>query len=73
MKRLKDQSSSRSVTDVGPGDYVQIGSRWKKISSNSASGASHTPRSWTVTTEDGGGYGMFGINRYAKAEDLEDR
>lgn len=71
MKRLKSDAPSRSVNDVGRGDYVKIGSRWEKISDNSAAGASHTPRDWTVRTEDGGSYGMYGINRYAKAEDLE--
>jgi hypothetical protein len=70
-KRLKSNAPSRSVTDVGRGDYVKIGSQWQKIESNSASGAEHTPRSWTVRTEGGGEHGMFGINRYAKAEDLE--
>ncbi len=70
-KRLKSNAPSRDVTQVGPGDYVKIGSTWQKISSNSAHGAEHTPRSWTVRTTDGGEHGMFGINRYAKAEDLE--
>jgi len=70
-KRLKSNAPSRSVTDVGAGDYVKIGSSWQKIASNAAHGAAYTPRSWTVRTEGGGEYGMFGINRYAKAEDLE--
>lgn len=70
-KRLKSDAPSRNVTQIGPGDYVKIGSSWRRVSSNSAQGAEHTPRSWSVTTEDGGSHGMFGINRYAKAEDLE--
>jgi len=70
-KNLKSNAPSRSVQDVGPGDYVKIGSRWEKVVSNTATGAEHTPRSWTVRTEGGGEHGMFGINRYAKAEDLE--
>lgn len=70
-KRLKNNASSRSVTDIGPGDYVQIGSRWEKVASNTAQGAEHTPRSWSVRTENGDEHGMFSINRYAKAEDLE--
>ena len=70
-KHLKSNAPSRSVTDVGPGDYVKIGSHWEKVTSNSAHGADHTPRSWTVRTEGGGEHGMYGINRYAKAEDLE--
>lgn len=75
FKRLDRDTSapSRSVTDVGPGDYVKIGSHWERIRSNSAHGAEQTPRSWTVTTEGGGSYGMYGINRYAKAEDMRER
>jgi len=70
-KRLKSNAPSRSVTAVGAGDYIKIGSHWEKIASNSATGAERTPRSWSVRTESGGEHGMFGINRYAKAEDLE--
>lgn len=68
---LKTDAPSRSVTDVGPGDFVKIGSQWKQIESNTAAGAQHTPRHWTVTTTDGSSHGMFGVNRYAKKEDLE--
>jgi hypothetical protein len=68
---LKDDAPSRSVTDVGQGDYVKIGGSWERIASNSAAGASHTPRDWTVTTEDGAEYGMMNIQLYAKADDLE--
>ncbi len=67
---LKSGAPSRNVTEVGPGDYVKIGSRFEKITSNSAHGAEHTPRSWTVRTENGT-YDMMSINRYAKAEDIE--
>ena len=70
-KHLKSSAPSRSVTDIGPGDYVKIGSHWEKVASNTAQGAEHTPRSWTVKTESGSEHGMFGINRYAKVEDLE--
>lgn len=61
---------SRSVTEVGPGDFVKVGSQWERIVSNSAHGAQRTPREWTVTTERGS-YGMYSINRYAKAEDMK--
>lgn len=71
MSRLKSDAPSRGVTEVGPGDFVKIGSQWKPIESNSAHGAERTPRDWTVRTSDGGAYGMFGVNLYAKAEDLE--
>lgn len=70
-KKLKSDVPSRGVTDVGNGDYVKISGRWKKISSNSAAGADRLPRHWEVQTEDGARYGMFNIQRYAKAEDLE--
>ncbi len=71
MAHLKSDAPSRSAMDVGPGDYVKIGSQWKRISANTAAGAERTPRNWTVTTEDGGSYDMWSINRYAKREDLE--
>jgi hypothetical protein len=71
MKTLKRDAPSRGATDVGAGDYVKIGSQWRKITSNSATGADRTPRDWTVTTENGGSHGPMGINRYAKAEDIE--
>lgn len=69
--RLKDGVPTRSVTDVGPGDFIKVGSQWKEIQSNSAHGSEHTPKHWDVRTTDGGTHGMFGINRYAKASDLE--
>jgi hypothetical protein len=71
MSNLKQDAPSRSVTDVGAGDYVKIGSSWKRISSNSAEGAARVPKSWSVTTEDGETYSMWDVNRYAKREDLE--
>jgi hypothetical protein len=58
-------------TDIGPGDYVKIGSRWAKVAGNTAFGSPTTPRNWTVRTEDGAAYGMWQINAYAKAQDLE--
>lgn len=69
--RRKNSSPNRSVTDVGPGDYVKIGSCWRRITHNSAHGQERTPKNWSVTTEGGASHGMFGINRYAKAEDME--
>lgn len=65
------EKGSRDVTEVGRGDYVKIGQHWKKIEANTASGQVRTPKSWTVRTTDGAEYGMFQINRYAKAEDIE--
>lgn len=71
VKRLKSKVPARSVTDVGAGDYVKVNGRWEPIASNTAKGAARTPRSWTVRTTGGASYGMFEIDRYAKAEDLE--
>ena len=68
---IKDKAPSRDVTDIGPGDYVKIGSRFEKVTSNSAHGAEQLPRNWTIRTEGGGTYGMYDIARYAKAEDVE--
>lgn len=71
MANLKSDAPSRSVTDVGRGDYVKIGGQWKEIASNSAAGSERLPRDWTVTTTDGCSYGMFSINRYARKGDLD--
>ena len=70
--KLKSDAPSRSARDVGPGDFVKVGTSWKKIESNTASGQERTPRSWSVKTEDGASYDMFSIRRYAKADDLTD-
>jgi len=71
MKRQRPRAPTRSCTDVGSGDYVKIGSQWKKIVSNTAEGHTHPPREgWTVTTEDGRSWSMYDVLLYAKAEDL---
>lgn len=70
--QLKSSAPSRSVTDVGAGDYVKVGKRWHEITYNSAGNASITPREWTIHVRGGLVYGMWSINRYAKAEDLEE-
>lgn len=69
-KRLKEQAPSRSVEEIGPGDYVKVRGRLERVVSNTAQGAEHTPRHWTVQTESGS-YGMFDIARYAKSGDVE--
>lgn len=69
---LKSSAPNRSVTEVGPGDYVKVGpGRWERIESNSAHGAERTPRNWTIRTESGRSLGMWDVHRYAKAADLE--
>lgn len=66
-----------SINEVGPGDYVKVGSgRYEKIARiektyhpdfpNSA-----VPRSWTVVTENGQRVGMFEARSYHKKEELE--
>lgn len=72
MKRLRPDAPTRKVTEIGPGDYVKVGSVWRRVEANSAHGAQHTPRDWTIRSE-AGTHGMWGVNRYAKAEDLEER
>jgi len=62
-------ADTRSVTEVGTGDFVKVGTQWKEIEHNSAAGAEHTPRHWSIRTTDGGTYGMYDIRRYAKKED----
>ena len=69
--RLKSSDTMRSATEVGKGYFVKIGGNWKRISSNTATGASSVHGGWTIRTEDGCTYGAREVNRYAKAEDLE--
>jgi hypothetical protein len=68
---LKADAPDRSVTDVGPGDFIKMGGVWQQIVSNSATGATRTPRSWSIRTQDGRTYGMYQIQQYAKASDME--
>lgn len=72
-KQRRGDSPSRGVQEIGRGDYVKIGSHWKRVESNSGQGKPGFPRDpWTIRTEDGGSYGMWDINRYAKAEDMSE-
>lgn len=63
-----------NVTEVGPGDYVKIGSHWEKIISNSDYGALRSQKdgNWRIQTERGT-YSGWSINRYAKAEEIENK
>jgi hypothetical protein len=65
-------AQARSVTEVGPGDFVRpVGERaWREIASNSAYGAEKLPRQWVVTLISGRRIDMWGIGAYAKREDL---
>jgi hypothetical protein len=71
----RHDAPSRGVTEIGPGDYVKIGSRWERVVSNSDYGAERPQRdgNWRVQTEGGGTHSGWSINRYAKAEDMEER
>jgi hypothetical protein len=67
----KPDAPFRSATEVGPGDFVKIGQTWREIASNTAQGSPVTPKSWEIKTRDGTSHDGWGINRYAKAEDIE--
>ena len=69
----KRNAPSRSVLEVGPGDFVKVGKKnkkWVEVKSNTAFGLEDVPRSWDILTVDGKQYGMFDIWRYAKAVDM---
>jgi hypothetical protein len=68
---LKPSTAGRSVTEIGPGDYIKVGTQFLQVASNSAAGASRTPREWTIKTIDGSTHGMWDVRRYAKSEDME--
>jgi hypothetical protein len=67
---LKPGVPSRNATEVGPGDFVKTGTDWQRIESITAIGESH-PRTLVVHTESGRTFGPLGVDRYARAEDLE--
>lgn len=71
VKRIKNGSPARRVTQVSRGDFIKVGGVVKEISSNSAHGAVRAPRYWTIRTTDGETYGMFDAECYAKAKDVE--
>jgi hypothetical protein len=70
VMRMRSGTPTRAVTDVGPGDFVQVVGSWEKILSNTAFGK-RLPRDWTIVTREGM-RGMFDVDRYAKAEDFEE-
>lgn len=69
----------RSAPDIGPGDYVKLGSSWHEVASNDVHGRNiHETQewrrgNWQITTTDGRTTSGWGVNRYAKAEDMETR
>lgn len=68
--RHRQDAPTRSVTDVGPGDFVKVDHGWMPIAKNSAYGKDPAPREWTIETTDGETYGMFDIYLYAKYGDM---
>lgn len=68
--RIKPGAAGRSVTEVGPGDYIKVNGHLERIQSNTAQGVLG-PRSWTIMTDKGDIYGMYDIDLYLKAEDVE--
>lgn len=58
----------RSIDEVGRGDFVKVGTTWKKITSITPGGRFR--RDQTIRTADGCQYNMGDINRYGKAEDF---
>jgi hypothetical protein len=70
----RPDAPTRSVLDVGPGDYVKTAAgEWRRITFNTAYGANpDSIRRWTIGIEGGAAVGMFAVLRYAKAEDFEE-
>jgi len=70
---------SRTAPEIGPGDYVKINTGWHKVTSNDVYGKDihdtdgWRKGDWRVKTESGLTYKGWGINSYAKAEDMEER
>jgi hypothetical protein len=67
---LKPGVPSRNASEVGPGDFVKTGTGWQRIDSITAIGECQ-PRTLVVHTVGGRTYGPLGVERYARAEDLE--
>lgn len=64
----------RVAMEIGPGDFVKLtGNRgYRQVSGNSCFGVNRPPREgWTISTTDGGRYGMYDISRYFKQGDKD--
>lgn len=70
MAALKQGAPARNVSEVGQGDFVKVRGHFYEIANNTAHGAEHTPRNWTITTTTGESFDMWSVERYAKAEDM---
>jgi hypothetical protein len=66
---LRAGAPDRTVTEIGPGDYVKVNGWWELVEWNTAFAVQSTPRRWFIRTGSGT-RGMFEIERYAKAEDF---
>jgi hypothetical protein len=66
----RTEGVSRSITEVGRGDFIKIGDgRWKEILDNPGMGSSGIA-GWLITTTDGSTYDMYDIRAYARAGDF---
>lgn len=64
----------RVAMEIGPGDFIKLnnGRGYRQVSGNSCFGATRPPRDgWTITTTDGGHYGMYDVSRYFKQGDKD--
>lgn len=68
---------SRSITEVGPGDYVKVGGRYEEIAGIEKDYGDREPRQgvvpkrWTLITTSGRRVDMFHAHSYHKKEDLQ--
>ena len=69
---------ARSITEVGPGDYVKVGpNRYEEIAHIEKEYDDRLPlpgvipKRWTVITTSGRHIGMFKAGSYHKKEDLQ--
>ena len=71
---------SRSITEVGPGDFVKVGpgrfeeiARIEKDYGDRPPTPKTTPKRWTVVTTSGRRVSMWQARSYYKKEDLPDK
>jgi hypothetical protein len=77
MQRKRADAPVRSASDVGPGDYVKLGSTWHPIRSNDVFGHNiHETEAWRkgnwrIETTTGRTVSGWSAMNYAKVEDME--
>lgn len=63
----------RTIHEVGPGDYVKVGRRYKKIKRVVKRPDPDSPeklKSWTVITDDGKRISMYAVTSFHKKEEM---